>query len=308
MLQVSQLWNYRQLVRQLAVRDLKARYKVSVLGFLWSLLRPLLTIVVMAGVFSMLDLKSERYDVSYPTLLLASYIPWFFFSTTLLEGTQALLSNANLIKKVYAPRVVYPTAVVASNLVNFLSSFLVLLLIVFVFTSAKPTWMLLQLPLVIFFHSILTLGFCYLASALNVLYRDTTQVMEFGVFVWFYITPVLYDVLEVFNRLPRWGQVLYFANPMAGMIEWYRYILLNSQLSNVSNLSSEQLIQLKILLFSQFSAFSSDIESIQLTKTDLHIQEICYYAIPYSILVSILLLIFSSWLFKRLETRVVDAI
>ncbi len=219
---------YRELVKQLALRDLKSRYKVSVLGFFWSLLRPLLTIAVLAAVFSLVGIPSEIYDVPYWVVLTIAYVPWFYFSTAILEGTQSLVANAHLVKKVYSPRAVYPSAVVLSNLINFLLSLMVLVPLIYLLSDAELSLSLLMLPLVIGFHTLFLLGLCYLFATTNVLYRDTTQINEFLVFVWFYVSPVLYDMYIVRDRLAEKFQWLYLANPMVGIIEWYRYCLLSS--------------------------------------------------------------------------------
>ncbi len=272
----NELWPYRRLIQQLAARDLKARYKVSVLGFFWSLLRPLLTIAVLAVVFSLLlGLKSASYNVSFPLLIVASYIPWFFFSTAILEGTQSLLGNAHLIKKVYCPRAVFPTSVVMANLVNFLFSFLVLLPAIYILTHATPSFALLQLPFVILTNTAFLLGLCYITSALNVLYRDMTQITEFVVFVWFYLSPVLYDVNEAFTQIPEkapWLYWPYFLNPMVGLMEWYRYTFFASEFNG----------------------------------NPQYVSTIFYQAIPYTIALSLLVLLAGYHILKKLETRAVD--
>lgn len=273
------LWKYRQLVWQLAVRELKARYKISVLGFFWSLLRPLLTIVVLAAVFSELGFSTPRYGISYPTFLLAAYLPWFFFSTALLEGTQSLLSNSHLIKKVYSPREVYPTAIVLAHLVNFLLALLVLLPVVYLIFRVSPSVHLMHLPVVILVHTAFLLGLCYLTSVYNALYRDTGQIMEFAVFVWFYVTPVLYDVTMVMQKWPDWGKWLYFLNPLAGIVEWYRYALYASALQTATEPHLHELMQ---FLFT--------------------------YAIPYSTLASLMTLFLGYAVLKRNETRAVDSL
>ena len=267
-----ELWTYRGLIRQLAVRDLKARYKVSVLGFFWSLLRPLLTIAVLAAVFSSLDFKSDRYAVPYAVLLLTSYMPWFFFSTAWLEGTQSILGNAQLVKKVYCPRAVFPTAVVLANLVNFAFSFVVLLPVLFWVAPVTPTWAFLELPLVILTHTAFLLGLCFITSIMHVLYRDTSQIVEFLVFVWFYLSPVLYDVHEVFQRTSLTYAQVYCLNPMVGLIEWYRYVLLASSLRPPGPVDG----------------YST------------------HYVVTYAILFSLSVLILGYYLLKKLESRAVD--
>ncbi len=281
----NELWKYRHLIRQLAMRDLKTRYKVSILGFFWSLLRPLLTLMILATVFSLLDFESSSYKVSYYVLLLASYMPWFYFSTALLEGTQSMLSNAHLVKKEFCPRSVFPTSVVLANLINFLFSLLVIFPVLYLATPAYPTWTLLQLPLVILVSTLFLLGLCLITSAVNVIYRDTTQLIEFLAFVWFYISPVLYDVYEVFAKIPSSSRWVYFVNPMAGIIEWYRYVFLASH-HRSHQPSPEQVKDFPLLDDMMTTVFQK--------------------AIPYSIIMSFIILFLGYWIFKKYETRAVD--
>lgn len=275
----QELGSYRQLVRQLAVRDLKARYKVSVLGFFWSLLRPLLTIAVLAVVFShLLNVQSRSYSVPYYILLLAAYMPWFFFSTALLEGVHSLLTNASLIQKVYCPRSVFPASVVLANLVNFLFSLLAVVPTIYFLSGAHPTVALLQLPLAVAVQTAFLFGLCLLTSVWNVLYRDTTQVMEFLVFVWFYISPVLYDAAEVYYKLSDpFLYALYFLNPMAGILEWYRYAILASQIDATGSIGIQRQI-----------VFS--------------------FGIPFAVLVSFFFLWIGMIIHRKLETRAVDTL
>jgi len=208
-------------------------------------------------------------------------MPWFFFSTALLEGTHSLLSNAHLIKKVYCPRAVFPAAVVLSNLVNFLLSLLVVIPAIYLLSGAKPSWILLQLPLVIAVHTALLFGLCLIASVLNVLYRDTAQVMEFAVFAWFYLSPVLYDSAVVLQKVKSGSLfLLYFLNPMAGILEWYRWIFLNSVMQGD--------VYEPVVLGMVRRSFEA--------------------GIVYAIHASLLILIAGFLIHKKLETRAVDTL
>ena len=268
----NDLWRYRELILQLAVRDLKSRYKVSVLGFFWSLLRPLLTIIVLAAVFSMLDFTSQVYRVSYWVILPVAYIPWFFFSIAFLEGTQSLLANAHLVKKVYSPRPVFPAAVILSNLINFIFSLAVMIPVLYLFTPVRPTWALLQLPAVLLIHALFLLGLCFFTATLNVLYRDTTQICEFLIFVWFYLSPVLYDMNTVQVQLQDPWRRLYELNPMVGLTEWYRFIFLASS--------------------------RADLEWYR--------QEVLFRDVPISALLALAVFFLGYRFMKRLEIRAVD--
>lgn len=265
------LIHYRELIWQLAMRDLKSRYKVSVLGFFWSLLRPLLTIAVLVAVFSML-LESKIYNVEYWVVLTIGYIPWFYFCTGFLEGTQSLLANAHLVKKVYSPRAVYPTAVILSNLINFLLSLVVLIPLIFLFSRATLSMNIFWLPVVIGFHTLFLMGLTYLTSTTNVLYRDTTQISEFLIFIWFYLSPVLYDMFIVQTKLEAKFHWLYMINPIVGITEWYRYSLLApTQYPN-----------------------------------EWYVQTVMWKVIPLSATVSFLMFFVGFYCLKKLETRAVD--
>ncbi len=223
-----ELFHYRDLTYNLVVRDLKARYKNSVLGFLWSLLNPLGMMVVFTTVFTIM-VPNARV-ANYPIFLLAGLLPWNFFSAGVLSGTNSVVFNAGLVKKVYFPREVLPISNVLSNLVNFLLALLVLFAVLIVFRMRFSPW-LWMLPVVIAVQTCFTLGMVLFLSTLNVFYRDTIMVMEVIMQAWFFLTPVFYPI----EILPRSYQVLgvtldirrlvYILNPMASIVAAYRDVL-----------------------------------------------------------------------------------
>ena len=219
------------LVKHLVGRDLKARYKVSVLGFFWSLLRPLF----MIAIFTILVERFFRFHMSYENLhywvfLICGFLPWGFFGESIVESTSCFIANANLIRKVYLPRVVFPLSAVLAKLINFLLALLVLLPVVFIFGGVRPGWPLLLFPVVLFAQFILVFGLGLFLSVGNVFFRDLSIVVDVLIMGWFYMTPVFYPLHIVWHRLgSRPGlRFLYMSNPMASIIYAYRRVLLYS--------------------------------------------------------------------------------
>lgn len=221
MAKLKELLGYRDLVRNLVVRDLKLRYKSSVLGFVWSLLNPLLMMVVFTLVFTVM-MPNNRVD-KFPVFILAALLPWNWFSASLMSGIGSIVGNASLIKKVYFPRELLPISIVLSNLVNFLLALIVLFAMLIVYgVELKPIVAL--LPVIIVMQGILLLGMTLFLSGLNVIFRDTEVIMEVGILAWFFLTPVFYDIHDLF---PQYERLMYIVNPMASLISTYRLILIH---------------------------------------------------------------------------------
>ncbi|MCL5075105.1 MAG: ABC transporter permease [Chloroflexi bacterium] len=222
---IVEAWKYRELVKNLVIRDLKVRYKSSFLGFIWSLLNPLLMMLVFTAVFGVMMPGSAvgsfpaRY---FPVFLLCAILPWNWLSSAVMGSIQSIVGNAHLIKKVYFPREILPTAVVISNMVNFLLALIVLFLMLLAF-GVKLTMVALLLPVVIVIQMVFLLGVAFLLSALNVFYRDTEVIMEVLLLAWFFLTPIFYDI-KVLS--PRYERLMYIINPMAAIISSYRVVLL----------------------------------------------------------------------------------
>lgn len=222
-----ELYRYRDLVLNLILRDLKARYKSSVLGFLWTLLNPLGMMLVFTAVFTLiLPSRIERY----PLFLLCGLLPWNFFSAGVMVGINSITGNANLVKKVYFPREVLPISSVLANLVNFLLGLLVLFAVLLAFRSPLSPWLWL-LPLVILIQTCFVLGIALVLSAVNVFYRDTNMIMDVVMLAWFFLTPVVYPVTALPQTYQLGGiplnvhRLMYILNPMASLIAAYRDLL-----------------------------------------------------------------------------------
>jgi lipopolysaccharide transport system permease protein len=219
---LRELWNYRDLIVNLVARDLKVRYKNSVLGILWSLLNPLLMMLVFTFVFKVLAGSSRLH--AYPAFILSGVLAWNLFSTSVLGATNSIVANAHLINKVYFPRAVLPISVVLSNLVNFVLALPVYFLLAMLLGLTPTKWVLV-LPVVVLVQLAFTLGVSFGLSTANVFYRDTGIVMEVVLLAWFFLTPIFYPISEVglsSYDVQRWMRIL---NPMASIIATYRDIL-----------------------------------------------------------------------------------
>lgn len=218
--------HYRYLLRNLVVRDLKARYKNSVLGVLWSLLNPLAMMVVFTVLFTVMGNNTRQF----PVFVLVALIPWNFFSGSLIGGTTSVTSNASLIKKVYFPRELLPVSTLLSNLVNFAIAFAVLVVFLYAFDLGLTVHAL-WVPAILLTQLIFTLGLCLLLGALTVFYRDILMILEVVMLAWFFLTPIFYS-LELFGDTATLlgitfnpAQVMRWVNPMASIIDGYRTVL-----------------------------------------------------------------------------------
>jgi lipopolysaccharide transport system permease protein len=210
------------------VRDLKVRYKGSILGFLWSLLNPLLLMLVFTVVFTVMlpNMSIQKF----PVFVLCALLPWTFFTTSVSSSIQSITGNGHLIKKVYFPREILPISTVLSNLVNLLLSLPVLFLLIFLFRIPLNGWVV-YLPLIILVQLAFTLGIALILATSNVYYRDTSIIMEVVIQAWFFMTPVFYPVEVLPQSTILWGislpvrRLVYILNPMASIIASYRSVL-----------------------------------------------------------------------------------
>ncbi|MDX1416117.1 MAG: ABC transporter permease [Candidatus Promineifilaceae bacterium] len=226
-LKFAELFHYRYLLRNLVSRDLKARYKNSIFGILWSLLNPLAMMLVFTLLFTFMGNDSTR---QYAIFVLVGLIPWNFFSGSMLGGTTAVTSNSSLIKKVYFPRELLPGSALLSNLVNFAIAFIVLIIFLYAF-GIGLTVHALWVPAILITQLIFTLGLVFLLGALNVFYRDVLMILEVVMLAWFFLTPIFYS-LEIFGDTATVlgitfnpAQVMRWINPMASIVDGYRTVL-----------------------------------------------------------------------------------
>ena len=216
---LKELWNYRELLYFLIWRDIKVRYKQTVLGAAWAIIQPFFTMVVFSLFFGRLaGVPSD--GIPYPIFSYAALVPWTFFSGGLTQASNSLVESANLLKKVYFPRLAIPIASVLAGLVDLALAFSVLLLMMAGY-GKHPTSHIVWLPAFLLLSVITSLGVGLWISALNVKYRDFRYIVPFLAQMWLFITPVAYPS----SLLSGWWKTLYGLNPMAGVIEGFRWAL-----------------------------------------------------------------------------------
>ncbi len=243
---IKELWEYREMVASLVKRDLKSRYKGSVLGFLWMFLNPLLQLAVYTVVFS--TIMRMGIDKFYLFLFVA-LVPWLFFSTCLSAGTTVIFSQQDMVKKIYFPREVLPLAFTLSQFVNMLLSFLVIFAVVLCSGIKIELQALLCLPLVMCVEFILALGVTYLVSALNVYFRDLEHILGIVSMAWMYLTPIIYPI----DMVPKEYVPLFYFNPMTSITIAYRDILYYGQVPHISTLSNAMVMGFVVLAAGQIT-------------------------------------------------------
>ena len=217
------LWRYRELFYFLAWRDILVRYKQTAIGIAWALIRPFLTMIVFTIVFGQLA-KLPSGGVPYPILVFAAMLPWQFFANALSECSNSLISNANLISKVYFPRLIVPGSAVIVSFVDFMISGIILLALM-AWYNFVPSWRILTLPLFIVIAFAAAMGGGLWLSALNVKYRDFRYIVPFIVQFGLYISPVGFSS----SIVPEQWRLLYSLNPIVGVIDGFRWAILGGE-------------------------------------------------------------------------------
>ena len=244
--ELAELLQYKDLLKQLVVRDLKVRYKNSVLGFFWSLANPL---VQVATITIMVKYVMRQDIPNYSAYLLVGFLPWIFLSMTLMDSSQVVLVHRDLLKKVYFPREVLPLSVVISNLIHFLLSLVVffIYLIAYIHFGLNGRGLLIStlwLPLLITMQLMLVIGLTSFISCLNVFFEDTKYLLSALLNVFFYLTPIMYPAEFVYSRImgshlaPIWKTALYklyLLNPVNMLVDAYRKILLPPFATNTAS-------------------------------------------------------------------------
>ena len=218
------LWHYRELFAVLAWRDVAVRYKQTVIGAAWALIRPLLTMIVLTIIFGKLAKLPSDGAAPYALMVFAGLLPWTFCSTAVTDVSNSLLGNAGLISKVYFPRLVLPIASVVVAFVDFLISFAILLLLM-IWYKYLPAWQIVFLPAFVVLVFLVSLGPGVWITALNVKYRDFRYVIPFIIQSGLYVSPVGFTS----NIVPEKWRLLYSLNPMVGVIDGFRWCILGGQ-------------------------------------------------------------------------------
>ena len=221
-LQIRDVWQYRELLYFLVWRDVKVRYKQTALGAAWAIIQPFLTMVVFSIFFGRLA-KMPSDGTPYPIFAFAALVPWTFFVYGLTNASNSLVSNANLLKKVYFPRLIMPMAAVVAGLVDFLLAFVVLVAMM-TFYGISPSGRMLAIVPFLLLAMVTSLGVALWLSALNVEFRDVRYVIPFFTQFWLFLTPIAYPS----SLLSEPWRTLYGINPMVGVVEGFRWALLNT--------------------------------------------------------------------------------
>jgi lipopolysaccharide transport system permease protein len=219
----SEVWRYRSLLFILAWRDIRVRFKQTVIGAAWAVLRPLLTLIILTIVFSKIARLPTEGNAPYVLLVLSGLLPWQFFAAGLSDAASSVTDNEKIVSKIYFPRLVIPISALAVCAVDFAIALLILVGI-FAFYGLVPDWNLLALPVVLVFAVLAALGPGLLLAALNVKYRDFRYVVPFIVQMGIYVSPVAYST----SLIPEAWRTLYYLNPMAGLIDAFRWTVLGS--------------------------------------------------------------------------------
>ena len=220
------LWRFRELFYILSWRDIKVRYKQTVLGAAWSIIRPLLTTIIFTVVFSKIAKLDNPGNAPYALMVFAGMLPWQFFSNALSESSNSLIGNANLITKVYFPRLIIPASSVITSLVDFAISFLILIVMMFWYQYI-PSWNIFFLPIFILLAFMCAFGVGLYLTAVNVKYRDFRYIIPFIIQFGLYITPVGFSSAVIGEK---W-KLLYALNPMVGVIDGFRWCILGDPMN-----------------------------------------------------------------------------
>jgi lipopolysaccharide transport system permease protein len=231
-----ELWEYRELLYAFVVRELKVRYKQTFIGVAWVLLQPLVTMLIFTVIFGKLA-KLPSDNVWYPVFALTALLPWTYFSQAVTRSGGALVGNANLVSKVYFPRILLPLSMIVAPLVDLALSLLMLFGLL-VYAGIPLTWKIITLPLFIFVAMLTAMGVSLFISAANVRYRDVGHAIPFLIQIWMFVSPIVYPV----SLVPEQWRWLYGLNPMAGVIEGFRWALLGQTVPDVAVMTVSTLV------------------------------------------------------------------
>ncbi len=246
-LQLRDLWVYRELLYFLTWRDIKVRYKQTILGATWAIIQPLFTMLLFTLFFGKLaHIPSD--GVPYPIFAYAGLLPWMFFSNAVTNSGNSLVGSANLITKVYFPRMIIPGAAVGAGLVDFAIAFVILIALM-IYYQVALTWNLLAVPLLLALTTLLALGVGMWASALNVKYRDIRYALPFLIQLWMFFSPVIYPV----SLMPQKWRWILWLNPLSGIIEGFRSSLFGVKQFDWAALSISIAMTFGFLVYSAYS-------------------------------------------------------
>lgn len=241
-LNLGQVWEYRELLYFLVWRDVKVRYKQTAIGAIWAILQPLLTMMIFALIFGRFA-KIPSDNVPYPIFAFAGLLPWTYFSQATSRSGMSLVGDANLIRKIYFPRLVIPLSSAVAPVIDFALSFGILL-IMMVWYKVTPTWAVLSLPFFLCLSVFAALGTSLWLSALNVRYRDVTHAIPFLVQIWMYASPIVYPT----SIIPKAWRPYYSLNPIAAVADGFRWGLLGKPTPDLQEIVLGSVVTLVMLV------------------------------------------------------------
>ncbi|HUT56715.1 MAG TPA: ABC transporter permease [Phycisphaerae bacterium] len=247
---LGEIWRYRGLLYFLTWRDIKVRYKQTLLGATWAIIQPLLTTLVFTVLFGVLMGRGKEPTIPgipYPVSTFCAMLPWNLFAHSLSQSGNSLVNSRNLITKIYFPRLVIPLSSVLAGLVDFTIAFGVLLLMMLGY-GITPSWAVLTLPLFVLLAICASLAVGLWLSALNAIYRDFKYVIPFLLQLGMFVSPVVYASAKIEGKLPGWALAVYGLNPMAGVIEGFRWALLGAGSPNGAMLAVSTVMTLALLV------------------------------------------------------------
>lgn len=242
---IKEIYEYREMIFSLVKKDLRGRYKGSVLGFLWTFLNPLLQLVVFTFVFSII-MKNDIEQ--YYLFLFVALVPWMFFACSVQDGSTSILREKDMVKKIYFPREVLPMATVTSSFVNMLLTFIVVFVVLIGSGRGISVTALICLPVVMIVQYILCMGIALIVASITVYLRDLQYILGILVMALQYMTPVMYES----SRVPEWALPIFYLNPMTSIIEIYRKILYYKQVPQLGDLLEAFIMGLVFIVIGEF--------------------------------------------------------
>lgn len=255
---LSEIWKYRELIYFFTWRDVKIRYKQTAIGAAWAIVQPLIAMIIFTVIFGYFA-RIPSDNLPYPVFAYTALLPWTYFAQALAKSSMSLINDANLITKVYFPRLVMPLSASAAPLVDFMLSFVVLVGLMSWY-GIMPTWRVLTLPLFLALAWLTALSVALWFAPINVRFRDINYTLPFLTQIWMYASPVVYPV----SMVPERFQLLYSLNPMAGVIEGFRWALLGKESPNITVIMVSTLVVLTmsisgVIFFSKMERTFADV-------------------------------------------------
>ena len=260
LLDIRELWRYRELIWAFGFRDLRIRYRQTFVGIAWAIIQPLMTVIVFGVLISFLQGTASSGRVPYVVSSLCGMVPWQFFAAATSQATLSIAMNSQLIKKVFFPRVILPLSSFVPASVDFVIAF-GMLIIVMLYYHITPSWTVVFLPALLLMTTVVSAAFALWLSALNGIYRDVQFAVPFALQLGMIICPVVYETDAV---VPQKWQWLYYLNPMAGLLQCYRAVLLGSPMPPIQSLALSIIVTIVLLIggmayFRRMEKFFADV-------------------------------------------------